>query len=263
MKGTWRALVGAVSFVLSIGSAYPSIENRHVINTIMQAAQDVGVDPLYMVALAEKESSLNPTAKAGTSSAAGLFQFIDQTWLEVMWSFGGNYDYGYLTASIAKKPDGTFEVPNEEKKRAIFELRRDPYVSAIMAAELLERDRVSISIKLGRDLVLREFYLVHFLGRSGAALLLANVEKNPSASAPSIFPLAAEANKSIFYDKPITKTVTQTVLVQCKKGKKPLRKEVSVKVKVRPHRSVQDVYTNLGDMILRRMVSWSQRGLQT
>ena len=42
------------------------------------------VDFDYLLQTAIRESSLNPTAKASTSSATGLFQFLDSTWLEVL-----------------------------------------------------------------------------------------------------------------------------------------------------------------------------------
>ena len=86
MKAAWRVLVGASYFAISIGSAYPAIPDREqVIETILRASRDVGVDEIYMLALADKESSFNPIAKARTSSAIGLYQFIEQTWLESIW----------------------------------------------------------------------------------------------------------------------------------------------------------------------------------
>ena len=52
---------------------------------ILNAAGDrSGVDFDYLLQTAMRESSLNPTAKAQTSSATGLFQFLESTWLQVM-----------------------------------------------------------------------------------------------------------------------------------------------------------------------------------
>ena len=56
MKAAWRVLVGASYFAISIGSAYPAIPDREqVIETILRASRDVGVDEIYMLALADKE----------------------------------------------------------------------------------------------------------------------------------------------------------------------------------------------------------------
>ena len=42
----------------------------------------------FLLKTATRESSLNPDAKAKSSSAAGLFQFIEQTWLGLVKSDG-------------------------------------------------------------------------------------------------------------------------------------------------------------------------------
>jgi hypothetical protein len=120
-----------------------------------------------------------------------------------------------------------------------------------MAAELLKYNCEEIKGKLGRDLRTREFYLTHFLGRQGANRLLEVVNESPQIRASAIFPEAAAANRAIFYDKPTVKTVLRTVVK--KRRKKVTYKKVRVRVTVHNHRSVEKVYTNLGDMILKRM----------
>jgi hypothetical protein len=139
MKATWRVLVGAFYFAISMGSAYPALSDKEqVIETILQASRDAGVDEIYMVALAHTESSLNPRAKAPTSTAMGLYQFIEQTWLEAIWRFGGKYDLGFLSTAILETANGKFIVLDQKAKEAILDLRRDAYLSAVMAAELLK-----------------------------------------------------------------------------------------------------------------------------
>ena len=252
MKAAWRVLVGASYFAISIGSAYPAISNKEqVIETILQASRDAGVDEIYMVALADTESSLNPIAKAPTSTAMGLYQFIEQTWLEAIWRFGGKYDLVVLSTAILETANGKFIVLDQKAREAILDLRRDAYLSAVMAAELLKYNCEEIKGKLGRDLRTGEFYLTHFLGRQGANRLLEVVNESPEIRASAIFPEAAAANRAIFYDKPTVKTVLRTVVK--KRRKKVTYKKVRVKVTVQNHRSVEKVYTNLGDMILKRM----------
>jgi hypothetical protein len=250
MKAAWRVLVGASYFAISIGSAYAA-HKEQVIETILQASRDAGVDEIYMLALADKESSLNPIAKARTSSAMGLYQFIEQTWLETIWRFGSKHDFGFLSTAILKNANGKFIVRDKKARKAILDLRRNPYVSAMMAAELLKYDREEISERLGRDLKAGEFYLMHFLGRQGAHRLLEVVNESPDFRASVIFPEAAAANRAIFYDKPTVKTVLKTVVK--KRRKKVTHKKVRVKITVYNPRSVEKVYTNLGDMILKRM----------
>ena len=153
MKAAWRVLAGASYFAISIGSAYPAIPDKEqVIEAIVRVSRDVGVDEIYMLALADKESSFNPIAKARTSSAMGLYQFIEQTWLESIWRFGGKHDLVLPSTAILKAANGKFIVPDQKVREAILDLRRDPYVSAAMAAELLKYDSEEIKEKLGRDL---------------------------------------------------------------------------------------------------------------
>ena len=69
----------------------------NVRSAIAQASQATGIDFDYLLGQAQLESGLNPTARAGTSSATGLYQFIDQSWLGVVKQHGS--DYGLSWAS--------------------------------------------------------------------------------------------------------------------------------------------------------------------
>ena len=55
-----------------------------ITGAIRQAAQSTGISFEYLLTTAKIESNLNPSAQASTSSAKGLYQFIDQTWLGTM-----------------------------------------------------------------------------------------------------------------------------------------------------------------------------------
>lgn len=173
---------------------------RAVTETIRRAAERTAVDPVYMIALADKESSLDPQARAKTSSAEGLYQFIDQTWLGAIRAFGPRH--GLVPEAVAIDRDGgRFSIEDAETRRRIMALRRDPYLAAVMAAELLKRDRDRLETELGREIAPNEFYLSHFLGQAGAKRLLALVAEMPSAAASARFPAAARANGAIFYER--------------------------------------------------------------
>ena len=121
---------------------------RWIVDAITRAAEVTGADPVYMMALADKELSFIPHNKAATSSAEGLFQFISSTWLEVLRSFGAKHGYGAEAGAI-KVLDGQLSVPDEKMREHILKLRRNPYVSALMAGELKIRDTARIEEKLG------------------------------------------------------------------------------------------------------------------
>jgi hypothetical protein len=86
-------------------------------------------------------------------------------------------------------------------RERVLGLRRDPYFSAVMAAELLKKDRTAIAQRIGRDLRHTEFYLVHFFGAEAASKFMKLLDGKPKQSAPRIFPHAARANKPLFFTR--------------------------------------------------------------
>jgi hypothetical protein len=173
---------------------------RWIVETVVRAADRTGVDPVYMMALADKESSFIPANKASTSSAEGLFQFISSTWLEVVRSFGSKHGLETEAAAI-RKVKGKLSVADADMRDRILRLRRDPYLSALMAGEMMKRDRTQIERRLGRRINRSEFYLAHFLGADSAGKLMALVDDKPQQSASKVFPAAAKANKALFFAK--------------------------------------------------------------
>lgn len=173
---------------------------RWIVTAVTAAAERTGGDPVFMLALADKESSLRPGVGAQTSSAEGLYQFIEQTWLEVLSSFGAAHGLAEEARAITRRADGRFVVEEAETREAILALRRDPLVSGLMAGEMLARDRARLEEALDRRLSPHEVYVAHFLGRGGAARFLAFKDSHPDAAAAAEFGAAARANRAIFYD---------------------------------------------------------------
>src|SRR4051812_10456694 len=79
---------------------------RWLAEAVVRAAQVTGVDPAYMMALADKESSPLPDNKARTSSAEGLFQFVEGTWLEVLRRYGPKHGYATEAEPSRSSRDG-------------------------------------------------------------------------------------------------------------------------------------------------------------
>lgn len=176
-----------------------------IVDTILRASKLTGADPVYMMALADKESSFLPGNKASTSSAVGLFQFITSTWLEVVRSFGPMHGL-VAEAQAIERIDGKLAVADETMREHILGLRRNPYISALMAAEMKKRDKAKIEARLGRQLNRSEFYMSHFFGVDSASKFIALVDDTPKKSAPAAFPAAAKSNKSLFFTKDGKKT---------------------------------------------------------
>jgi hypothetical protein len=171
-----------------------------VIGAIRQAAQATGTSFQYLLATAQVESGLNPQAGAATSSARGLFQFIEQTWLATMKQSGASLGYSQYADAITKTASGKYEVQDPAVRNTILKLRNDPAANAAMAGAFTKENTTLLAHKLGRTPSEGELYIAHFLGVGGAAKLIDAAADDPNASAASLFPSAAHANSSIFYD---------------------------------------------------------------
>src|SRR4051794_40383335 len=151
---------------------------RWLAETVVRAAQVTGVDPAYLLALADKESSLLPDSKARTSSAEGLFQFIEGTWLEVLRRYGPKHGYA-AEAEAIRVVQGRPVVSDSNERERILDLRRDPYLSALMAGEMINTHRQILAGKVARDPSFAELYMAHFLGVNGASRFVALLSDTP------------------------------------------------------------------------------------
>jgi Transglycosylase SLT domain len=172
-----------------------------IAGSIKQAASTTGASFEYLLTTAKMESNFNPKAAASTSSARGLFQFIDQTWLGTVKEAGSQLGYGKYADAITKNSVGSYSVSDPTARAAIMKLRDDPNAASAMAAVLTQSNSFKLTGKIGRRPTDAELYMAHFMGVGGAAKLISNAEDNPQASAARMFPNAAAANQSIFYDR--------------------------------------------------------------
>jgi hypothetical protein len=177
---------------------------------IARASAATGVDFDYLMAQARLESGLDPNARAGTSSAAGLYQFIGGTWLETLDRHARTHGLDWAGAAITRS-GGRATIGDPALRGQIMALRYDPDVSAMMAAELARDNSAELSGFLGREPDSTELYLAHFLGAAGARGFLGALQSNPQASAAALFPKPAEANRAIFFDGGRARSVTEVM----------------------------------------------------
>lgn len=178
-----------------------------VVAGLKSAAEKTGVSFDFLVAEATRESGLDPKAKAPTTSARGLFQFTNQTWLEVFKNNAAKYGQGDLAKKIKRDEDGGLSVADDKTRKTIMDLRQDPEMSALMAAEYAKANEKRLESRLGREVGPSDLYLAHFLGPNGAARFLDVSEKAPGKVAAKLMPAAARHNHSVFYDGNKPRTV--------------------------------------------------------
>ena len=173
------------------------VSTSKVQSAIALASSRTGVDFDYLLGQAKLESGLNASARAGTSSATGLYQFLEQSWLAVVKKHGSEHGLGWAADAIGQS-GGRFTVA-PGARQAILNLRTDPTASSLMAAEFASDNKDALEASLNRPANSTDLYMAHFLGLGGATKFLKTMATSPQASGAALFPAAARANRGIFY----------------------------------------------------------------
>jgi hypothetical protein len=171
-----------------------------ILAAIRAASIKTGADFDYLLSTAMRESGLNTQAKAKSSSATGLYQFIDQTWLGLVKRFGARHGLEGLASAIGEEGKGHYSVASEETKAAILSLRKRPELAALMAGEAAMEIKKNLECTLKREVCGGELYAAHFLGEGNAKKLIALNAEQPDCHAASEFPAAARANRGVFFN---------------------------------------------------------------
>jgi hypothetical protein len=129
----------------------PASTGRRVDQAIAAASRSTGVDFDYLMNQARIESAMNPSARASTSSAVGLFQFTKQTWLATLKAHGTENQMGWAADAISQSSDGTFQVDDPGMRAAILDLRTNPEAASAMAAEFASDNGQHLATALGRS----------------------------------------------------------------------------------------------------------------
>ncbi len=188
-------------FLFSTPQTKETAPANPVVSAIRDGAQKTGAGFDYLLKTAQRESALEPDAKAKTSSATGLFQFIEQTWLSMVKQEGPKQGLSDYANAISEGENGRLTVADPAAREKILQLRTDPQVSAVMAGALTQKNRDQLAASLGRQPHAGELYMAHVLGARGASDLIRTAGSDPTRSAAKDFPEAAAANKGIFFDK--------------------------------------------------------------
>ena len=174
-----------------------AVTSSRVQSAIAAASSRTGIDFDYLMGQARIESGFNPSARAGSSSASGLYQFIESSWLSVVKKHGAEHGLGWAADAIG--PNG--RVADPATRRAILALRNDPSAASLMAAEHAGDNKDALENSLGREATGTDLYMAHFLGIGGAKKFLKAMAGSPDASAARLFPAAASANRNVFFER--------------------------------------------------------------
>jgi len=182
-----------------IPNVQPSI--AAVTGAIKRAAQSTGANFDYLLTTAKVESNLDPNSTISTSTATGLFQFLDQTWLGVMKTAGRAFGFGRYADAISQTSSGRYVVDDPALRDEMMKLRKDPTANAMMGGVITQQNAAVLEKRIGRKPTEGELYVAHFFGPHAAARVLQLAASEPNTDAVALFPEAARANRSVFYDR--------------------------------------------------------------
>ena len=153
-----------------------------VTGAIRQAAKSTGASFDYLLATAKVESDLDPNLTMSTSSATGLFQFLDQTWLGVMKTAGRAFGFPQYADAITQTSSGQYVVEDPVMRQEMMKLRKDPAANAVMGGVITQQNTAVLAARLGREPTEGELYVAHFFGPYAAAKVIQLAASNPADS---------------------------------------------------------------------------------
>jgi hypothetical protein len=182
------------------GSAWSGYSNisPEVAAVLQQKGYKAGLDSSGIKRESTPKSEVNydiPNT-GGTSTARGVGQFIDRTWLETV-----------KDPAFAKDNN----IPQGMTDQQLLDLRKDPALSINATAFYASRNKKIIENSIGRPVDDAELYLGHLLGAGGAIAFIKTQQNEPATIAANLMPEAAKANKPLFYmdaGKPTEKPLT-------------------------------------------------------
>jgi len=157
-----RLVILPIAFLAALGLGWIDGSNLYwLFETRTDEPGDTGGVNVVVERIIGIESNGNPNAKNKLSSASGLGQFLDETWLEMI---------------RAHRPD----LSRGRSEGEILELRRDPNLSREITARFAERNATALR-QQGLPVTPGTVYLAHFAGAAGAVAILSAPENADAA----------------------------------------------------------------------------------
>lgn len=174
-----------------------------VVSALDGAIRSTGIDATLLTALAWQESRFDPRARNSRSTARGLMQFTEATWLEAVRDHGPQHGLRYEAAVLTTDPaSGSITTRQPRTRSRILELRDNPRYAALLAAARINRARIALAQSLGRPVGPADLYLVHLLGPAGAQRFLTALDRTPDQ--PAANHIAADSmalNREVFVER--------------------------------------------------------------
>lgn len=189
---------------------YITAQNRDpsLIDNIYEASVTTQTDFELLIITAMIESDLGRVTKSSTSSARGIFQYIEPTWLVLIKRYGARIGQNnYADAIIINTESYLPEIIENSQFtiKDILSLRDDTKIAALIKAnQLKDEAKIVVKYKAGQRINATDHYIVHMLGLSQARTfysLLKNESSNILANLNNTgFKEAIRLNPTFFYN---------------------------------------------------------------
>jgi hypothetical protein len=148
------------------------------------------------------ETAFRQNAVNKQTGAAGPFQFVKNTWLSLVKTYGAELGVKpELVAQIKTDAKGHLKVADPAALKDILELRHDVALSSKMATKLMALNTAQLHHILHRAPSESEVHLAFMLGATGAGRLITAAATTPDIAASDVVAPAAAANPGLFHDK--------------------------------------------------------------
>jgi len=177
--------------------------SSRTLSAVRLAHLKTGTDFGFLMELAKTESSFNIEAANTRSSARGLYQFTEATWLDSLSRYGAKYGLGFYADHIEFKTNDKGNIKPVINSPFLhsqaLDLRFNPRISALMAGELTQHNKTMLRyIGNTQNPSRTDLYIAHFFGTSDAMTFMRALKYTPKTAASNLFPDLARANPSIF-----------------------------------------------------------------
>ncbi|PCJ02649.1 MAG: hypothetical protein COB14_01435 [Alphaproteobacteria bacterium] len=201
-KKRYKNLADSLKLYLTTQNRNPSL-----INDIYDASITTQTDFELLLITAMIESDLGRVTKSSTSSARGIFQYIEPTWLILIKRYG---------VRIGKKTYAdTIEINTESylpemirhsqfTKKDVLDLRNNTKIASLIKAyQLKDEAKIVAKYKAGQRINATDHYIVHMLGLSQARTFYALLRNESSNILTNLnnkgFKEAIRLNPTFFY----------------------------------------------------------------
>lgn len=179
-------------------SAQPLQPPLDIEAAIERGAEVTGVSPDYLRRTAIAESGLRSAISAEASSAQGLYQFLEGTWLATVHRYGSGLGLSRAVSAIEIDASGHARVTDPNARADILALRTDPLISTALAGMLTRENAARLAASGLGAVDDGSLYAAHVLGARGAAILYGRLLHRPQDRAARSFAAAAYSNPALF-----------------------------------------------------------------